>query len=145
MLKVYVTKENALVKGSYKRAALKSAKAAVKTEGRTGSLRVSLLFTDGNKIRELNKQYREKDEETDVLSFPSEEDKFLGDIALSLPMAQQQAAEYGHTTEREIAFLVAHSMLHLFGYDHMNEKDEEKMREKQREIMKKTGYKRDDC
>lgn len=142
MLKVYITVENVSVPGRYKKAALKSAKAAAKLEQKKGSIRVSLLFTEGNKIRSLNKQYRGRDEETDVLSFPSEENKFLGDIALSIPRAQQQAAEYCHTTEREIAFLVAHSMLHLFGYDHEAANEEENMREKQRTILQKAGYKR---
>lgn len=101
---------------------------------------MSLLFTDDDNIRQLNKQYREKDAVTDVISFPSDEEGFLGDIALSLPRAFEQAKEYGHSEEREVAFLVAHSMLHLFGYDHENESDEQSMRERQREIMKKAGY-----
>jgi probable rRNA maturation factor len=142
MLKVYVAIENVTVPGRYRKAALKAAKTAAKLEGKRGKIRVSLLFTEGNKMRSLNKQYRGRDEETDVLSFPSEEEKFLGDIALSLPRAQQQAAECCHTTEREIAFLTAHSMLHLFGYDHEEEAEEEKMRERQRDILKKAGYRR---
>ncbi len=121
-----------------KKAAKKSAKAAAKLENKKGT--VSLLFTDDDNIRQLNKQYREKDVVTDVLSFPSGEEGFLGDIALCLPRAFEQAKEYGHSAEREVAFLVAHSMLHLFGYDHDNEEEEKKMRERQREIMKKAGY-----
>ena len=142
MLRVDITKEGVTVYRRFKKAARKSAKAAAKLGGKKGRMRVSLLFTNGDNIRRLNKQYRGKDEETDVISFPSEEKEFLGDIALSLPKAQQQAADICHSTEREIAFLVAHSMLHLFGYDHEAEGDEEKMREMQRDIMKKTGYKR---
>lgn len=142
MLKVFIAKDNVTVTQKYKKAAVRAAKAAAKTEGKKGRFKVSLLFAGSDKIRSLNKQFRGRDEETDVLSFPSEEEYFLGDIAVSLPRAQRQAAEYCHSTEREIAFLVAHSMLHLFGYDHEESKDEENMREKQREILKKAGYKR---
>lgn len=121
-----------------KKAAKKSAKAAAKLENRKGS--VSLLFTDEGGIRQLNEQFMGKDAVTDVLSFPSGEEGFLGDMALCLPRAFEQAKEYGHSEEREVAFLVAHSMLHLFGYDHGSEEEERIMRERQREIMKKAGY-----
>jgi probable rRNA maturation factor len=121
-----------------KKAAGKAAKAAAKLENKKGA--VSLLFTDDDNIRQLNKQYRGKDAVTDVLSFPSGEEGFLGDIALCLPRAYEQAKEFGHSAEREVAFLVAHSMLHLFGYDHDTEEEERVMRERQREIMKKAGY-----
>ncbi len=121
-----------------RKAAKKSAKAAAKLENKKGW--VSLLFTDDDNIRQLNKQYRGKDAVTDVLSFPSGEEGFLGDIALCLPRAYEQAKEYGHSAQREVAFLVAHSMLHLFGYDHESEEGERDMRKRQREIMKKAGY-----
>lgn len=124
--------------GSIKKAARKSVKAAANLESKKGT--VSLLFTDDDNIRQLNKQYRGKDAVTDVLSFPSEEEGFLGDIALSLPRAFAQAKEFGHSEEREVAFLVAHSMLHLCGYDHESKEEEKTMRERQREIMKKAGY-----
>jgi len=140
MLKIEVTEEGVSVSRAVIKAVKKAAKAAVKTEGRKGRLFVSLLFTDDDNIRRLNKQYREKDAVTDVLSFPSEEDGFLGDIALSLQRAEQQAEEFGHTQEREAAFLTAHSMLHLMGYDHETKEDDELMREKQRVILKKAGY-----
>jgi len=142
MLKVFVSADNVSVTRRYRKAAVRAAKAAAKAEGKKGRLKVNVLFTEGDSIRSLNRRFRGRDEETDVLSFPSEEKHFLGDIALSLPRAQRQAAEYCHTTEREIAFLVAHSMLHLFGYDHETERDEEKMRERQREILDKAGYRR---
>lgn len=137
MLKIEMI-ETVNTTSAIRKAAKKAAKAAAKIEGQKGS--VSLLFTDDDNIRQLNKQYREKDAVTDVLSFPSEEEGFLGDIALSLPRAFEQAKEFGHTEEREVAFLVAHSMLHLFGYDHEDENEENEMRERQREIMKKAGY-----
>ena len=142
MIKLDITKEGVTVYRKFKRAAKRTAKSAAQLEGKKGRISVSLLFTDSDNIRRLNKQYRGKDEETDVLSFPSEEKEFLGDIAVCLPKAQQQAAEVCQSTEREIAFLVAHSMLHLFGYDHGTEKEAEKMREKERQILNKTGYKR---
>ncbi len=118
--------------------AVKAAKAAAKAEGKKGS--VSLLFTDDEAVRELNSRYRGLDSSTDVLSFPSGEAGFLGDIAISVPRAQQQAAEFGHPLAREVAFLTVHAMLHLFGYDHIEAADEAKMRERQREILKNAGY-----
>ncbi len=141
MLHVGITEQGISAGRAIRRAAKKAAKAASKAEGKKGRLFVSILFTDDDNIRRLNKQYREKDAVTDVLSFPSGDDGFIGDIALSLPRAAQQAEEFGHTEEREAAFLVAHSMLHLFGYDHENKYDEKRMRERQREILEKAGYK----
>jgi probable rRNA maturation factor len=138
MINVDITEQGVKTGSDIRKAAVKAAKAAAKLEGKSGD--VSLLFTDDDNIRRLNKQYRDKDSVTDVLSFPSEEEGFLGDIALSLPRAAEQAREFGHSEEREAAFLVAHSMLHLFGYDHETEEQEKEMREKQREIMKKAGY-----
>lgn len=118
--------------------AVKAAKAAAKAEGMKGG--VSLLFTDDEAVRELNSRYRGIDSTTDVLSFPSGEAGFLGDIAISVPRAQQQAEEYGHPLAREVAFLTVHAMLHLFGYDHIEAADEAKMREHQREILRNAGY-----
>jgi probable rRNA maturation factor len=141
MLHIEITEEGVSASRSIIKAVKKAAKAAVKAEGKKGRLFVSLLFTNDDNIRRLNKQYREKDAATDVLSFPSEEEGFMGDIALSLERARRQANEFGHSEEREAAFLTAHSMLHLMGYDHENKEDEELMREKQREIMIKAGYK----
>jgi probable rRNA maturation factor len=137
MLYIEMT-ETVSASNTIKKAAKKSAKAAAKLENKKGS--VSLLFTGDDNIRQLNKQYRGKDAVTDVLSFPSGEEGFLGDIALCLPRAYEQAEEFGHSSEREVAFLVAHSMLHLFGYDHDSEEGERAMRERQREIMKTAGY-----
>ena len=93
---------------------------------------VSVTFTDNCQIRQMNKKFRNIDRATDVLSFPlfdddgmdahvAELDCMLGDIVLSLEQADIQANEYGHSFEREVAFLTAHSMLHLLGYDHMDE------------------------
>lgn len=105
---------------------------------------LSVTFTDNETIKEVNRLNRGVDSETDVLSFPMFEDFIdvegefsFGDIMLSLEKAQEQAELYDHSFEREVAFLTAHSMLHLLGYDHIEEDDEKVMREKQREIMKK--------
>ena len=114
---------------------------------------VSVTFTDDAGIRKMNKKFRGIDRSTDVLSFPlfdysgeSEEppvDEFmgmLGDIVLSLETAKRQAAEYGHSFEREAAFLCVHSMLHLLGYDHeTGDEDEADMRRRQTEILDGMG------
>lgn len=114
---------------------------------------VSVTFTDNEGIHELNKKFRGVDRPTDVLSFPlfdyegeSEEPPvdelfgMLGDIVLSLEQAKRQADEYGHSFEREVAFLTVHSMLHLLGYDHeTGEDDEAEMRQKQTAIMEIMG------
>ena len=116
-------------------------------------IEVSVTFTDNEGIRELNRKFRNIDRPTDVLSFPlfdytgeSEEppvDEFvgmLGDIVISLDQAQKQAEEFGHSFEREAAFLTVHSMLHLLGYDHEAGGDEEAdMRRRQREILDRMG------
>lgn len=96
-----------------------------------GSAEVNVTFVDDVQIRELNKQYRDKDSSTDVLSFPMGENaKFdldpdtgayvLGDIVISLEHAAAQAEKYGHSLQHEVSFLTIHSMLHILGYDHVN-------------------------
>ena len=127
---------------------------------------VDVTLVDNETIHELNMAERGIDSPTDVLSFPmldfevpgdlglvedSPEDYFdpdtgellLGDIVISVERAAAQAEEYGHSLKREIAFLVAHSMLHLFGYDHMNDEERRTMEEMQEEILKRKGYTRD--
>lgn len=123
---------------------------------------VSVILTDNEGIHKLNREQRGIDAPTDVLSFPMidyfepgnfdflEQDEFafepesgelmLGDIVISLDKVKEQAAAYGHSEQRELAFLVAHSMLHLFGYDHMEEDERIIMEEKQEEILKNTNY-----
>ena len=108
---------------------------------------VSVLITDNEEIHELNLQYRQKDAPTDVLSFPlfdedgNLDEEELGDIVISLERAQAQAEEYNHSLKREVAFLTAHSMLHLLGYDHEN--GEQEMYVKQEEILNLLGITRD--
>lgn len=126
---------------------------------------VNVILTDNEAIREINRDQRDIDAPTDVLSFPmvdfEEESNFdhvedyvedyfnpetgelmLGDIVISVEKVIEQAQNYGHSQERELAFLVAHSMLHLCGYDHMDDDEREVMEAKQREILDQEGYHR---
>ncbi len=130
----------------------RAVEAALDYEGFENDCQISLTFTDNEKIRHLNNQYRSTDRETDVLSFPlvdfeggeeppaDEPEVSLGDIVISLEKAAAQAEEYGHSFERETAFLCVHSMLHLLGYDHMEEEEETEMRRRQREILEQMGF-----
>ena len=121
-------------------------------EGFSKKVEVSVTFSDNDGIRVLNKNYRSIDKATDVLSFPlidfeggaepplDEDVVMLGDIVISLERAKEQAEEYGHSFEREVAFLTVHSMLHLLGYDHVNSEEEEnEMRKRQTEILELIG------
>lgn len=123
---------------------------------------VSVTVVDNKEIQEINKTYRNIDKATDVLSFPMYEyekaadfDKLddsafnpesgellLGDIVISAEKVTAQAKEYGHSKEREFAFLLVHSMLHLLGYDHMEEEERLVMESKQKEILELNDYKR---
>ena len=117
---------------------------------------ISLSFVDNERIHELNKEYRGKDAPTDVLSFPmfedgeieyddeSDEPCAIGDIVISLEKAVEQAEEYGHSLEREAAFLAVHSVLHLLGFDHeISQEDDEYMKESAEEILSSIGLRRD--
>ena len=120
-------------------------------EGVLDDCEVSVTLCDNEEIRELNKKFRNIDRATDVLSFPlfdddgmdahvEELDCMLGDIVLSLERARLQAEEFGHSFEREVAFLTVHSTLHLLGYDHETSPEEEAdMRRRQSEITDKMG------
>ena len=124
---------------------------------------VNVILTDNEAIQQINKEFRQIDSPTDVLSFPmgdfetpsdfeqleaSSEDYFhpetgellLGDIVISVDKVLEQAEKYGHSAERELAFLTAHSMLHLCGYDHMEEDERKEMEFKQEEILQTKGY-----
>jgi probable rRNA maturation factor len=106
---------------------------------------VSVTFADNEGIRAINREYRQIDAPTDVLSFPLFEEsagkKQLGDIVLSLERCAAQAEEFGHSFERECAFLTVHSTLHLLGYDHVNGEEEEKdMRKRQTAIVENMGF-----
>lgn len=129
--------------------------AVLKMEQFLDSAEVEVTFVDDNEIHELNKEFRNIDRSTDVLSFPLGENgvydtnpatgaKMLGDVVISLEHAVAQAEEYGHTLQREVAFLTVHSMLHLLGYDHVNGGIEaETMREKEEEVLVKMGLSRE--
>lgn len=124
---------------------------------------VNVILTDDEAIREINREHRGIDAPTDVLSFPmvdygrpsdfdhveeAAEDYFnpetgelvLGDVVVSVDKVEEQAEKYGHSQTRELAFLVAHSMLHLCGYDHMEDEERKVMEERQREILETKGY-----
>ena len=115
---------------------------------------VNLTLTDNAGIHAINKEYRQIDRPTDVLSFPmlsdENEDDFnpdtgevmLGDIIISVDKVKEQALEYGHSEKREFAFLITHSMLHLFGYDHMEADEAAVMEEHQRKILDALGITR---
>lgn len=127
---------------------------------------VNLLITDNAGIREINREYRQVDAPTDVLSFPmimflkeadfsvveeNEADYFdpesgellLGDIIISADKVKEQAEKYGHSVKREFAFLIAHSMFHLCGYDHMSEEEAQVMEEKQEAVLSDLGITRE--
>jgi len=111
-------------------------------EGLSIDTEVSVSFVTNEEIRELNRDYRGLDKETDVLSFPMEDEfevgvLLLGDIIISTKKAIDQASDFGHSVDRELAYLTAHSMFHLMGYDHINESDKLLMRNKEKEIMRK--------
>ena len=129
--------------------------AVLRMENFPYSAEISVTFVDNEQIRELNREYREKDMPTDVLSFPMGENgvydenhntgaKILGDIVISIPKALEQAKRFGHSFEREVGYLTAHSMLHLLGYDHENGGIEAViMREKEETVLSRLGLSRD--
>lgn len=121
--------------------AIKNAVAAVLSEEDLhGDFEVSVSFVTNEEIKELNRDYRNVDCETDVLSFPMD-DEFdgvfiLGDIVLSTQKIIEQAHDLGNSLEREMLYLTVHSMLHLLGYDHMRDDEKKEMREKEKGIMR---------
>lgn len=128
-------------------------KVALDEEGITDDAEVSVTFTNNENIRVLNKEYRDIDRETDVLSFPlGDENGFevnpdndailLGDIVISVEKAVAQSEEYGHSFRREVAFLLTHSLFHLLGYDHMTPEEEKEMFSKQEKVLDKLGITR---
>ena len=125
--------------------------AVLRMENFQGPAEISVTFVNNEQIHELNRQYRDKDMPTDVLSFPMGENgecevnhvtgaKTLGDIVISMEKAVEQASRYGHSLEREVGYLTAHSMLHLLGYDHEKSGlDRVRMREKEEQVMSQLG------
>ena len=139
----------------------KTARACLKAEGIAAPAYAQVRVTGDAEIREINRDYRGVDRATDVLSFPStdcrpdrtlgtcpqkllrERDEtgrcFLGDIVISLPRAREQAGEYGHSLERELAYLTAHALFHLMGYDHMRDEDKGRMRAMEEKALNSAG------
>lgn len=122
--------------------------------GLTENNEVSLVFCDDAYIQNLNRDYRGKDQPTDVLSFALNEGEepeivdgpaqvLLGDIIISLETAARQAEEYNHSLEREVAYLTVHGMLHLLGYDHMTEEDKAEMRMEEEHVLSLLGITRE--
>ncbi len=111
---------------------------------------INVIIVNNKKIKELNNKYREKNIETDVLSFALEENsdiiytdfRLLGDIYISIDKAKEQAKEYGHALKREICYLTVHGTLHLLGYDHMKPKEKEEMREIEESVLNAYDVKR---
>lgn len=129
--------------------------AVLQTEGFPEEAEVSVSFISNEEIKNLNRDFRNVDSVTDVLSFPLGEDGvydrnpesgafLLGDIVISMQKAEQQAELYGHSLQREVAYLTVHSMLHLLGYDHVNGGLEQvRMREREETVLAKLGLTRD--
>lgn len=122
-------------------------------------LYISITLTTPEHIHEINKQYRNVDRETDVLSFPIfekqelddkirnqdfEYEDVLGDIVISIKKVNEQAEEYGHSFEREFSYMIVHGFYHLMGYDHIEEKDKVIMRPKEEKILNILGIRRDE-
>ena len=133
--------------------ALELIRSAVSASLANGGVRgdVCVLITDAEEIQSLNRTYRKIDRVTDVLTFPAWEgeailcppDEYLGDIAICYECAVEQAEEYNHSLERELAFLAVHGSLHLMGYDHMTKEDEAAMFAKQEEVLVSLGLTRE--
>jgi probable rRNA maturation factor len=124
---------------------------AAEAENVQAGSELSVTFVSNERIQEINREYRDKDQPTDVISFALEEmgegelevfgadiPRVLGDIIISIPRTREQAEEYNHSFMRELGFLSVHGFLHLLGYDHMNEQDEKIMFDRQKEIL--DGY-----
>ncbi|MEE9284658.1 MAG: rRNA maturation RNase YbeY [Dehalococcoidia bacterium] len=127
---------------------------ALASAGVGEAVEVGLLVTGDDEVRRLNRDYRGDDRPTDVLSFALEESEvvfprppnavpMLGQVVVSYPRAVRQAAEYGHSVEREVAFLVVHGLLHLLGHDHREREDEARMTRKQEAILTSLGITRE--
>jgi probable rRNA maturation factor len=124
--------------------------AVLRMEKFEGPAEISVTFVDNKEIRKLNAQYRNNDSSTDVLSFPMGENgvydtnmdtgaKILGDVVISVEKAVEQAKAFDHSLQREVGYLTAHSVLHLLGYDHMDNMDKVRMREKEELVMSQLG------
>ncbi|MGE6488391.1 rRNA maturation RNase YbeY [Paenisporosarcina sp. NPDC076898] len=129
---------------------------AAQAEGIESGSELSVTFVNNEEIQQINHEYRGKNVPTDVISFAMEElgegemaievegvPRMLGDIIISVERAKEQAADYGHSEERELGFLAIHGFLHLLGYDHMEVDEEKEMTEKQEAILQSFGLRRE--
>lgn len=119
----------------------KSIAAVLKVENLDENVEVSVSFVGDEEIRDLNRDYRGVDKSTDVLSFPMDDEfiidnRILGDVIINTRRVMEQAKELGHSDERELSYLTVHSILHLLGYDHMEDEDKREMREREKLAMK---------
>ena len=119
----------------------KSIAAVLKVENLDVNVEVSVSFVGDDEIRDLNRDYRGVDKSTDVLSFPMDDEfiigsRILGDVIINTRRVMEQAVELGHSNERELSYLTVHSILHLLGYDHMEDEDKKEMREREKLAMK---------
>jgi len=131
--------------------ARRMAQTVLKAEGVAPPYEISLVFTDSETVKQLNRDYRGVDEPTDVLAFymlpqkgadssfalPPDGVTRLGEVIISYPQAAEQAREQGHSPERELALLIIHGILHLLGYDHEEPEEQSKMRERERELLER--------
>jgi len=130
------------VKEENMKAIEKAINKTIEVEKAKGNFEVSVSFVTNKEIRELNRVYRNVDSDTDVLSFPMDDEEdpegmiMLGDVILSTEKIIEQAEYFGHSLEREMLYLTVHSMLHLLGYDHMTDDEKEEMRDREKEVMK---------
>ena len=158
--------EKVMVSSELENAIIEIIEYTLKEEQVTIPCEISVIFVDNNDIKQINGEMRNIDKVTDVLSFPmleyenkkvfkdiyldynfdfadlNEGNLILGDMALSLERALEQSEEYGHSFEREVCYLVVHSILHLLGYDHMEEKDKINMRRREEEILNRFNISR---
>ena len=158
-MKVFFEEDNSIITGSLEETMKRAAAKAVELEGLPDlACQLSVTFVGLDEIHELNNDYRGVDRPTDVLSFPqyeaddiayyrdnpdeTPEELMLGDVVICKEKAEEQAAEFGHSFERELVYLFTHSVLHLLGYDHEEPEDKRKMREREEEIMDWLGIPR---
>lgn len=123
-----------------------ASKIILEMENIKDEVEISVSFVNDEEIKQLNRDYRDKDKVTDVLSFPTEMNYhieglpvILGDVVICLKRAKEQSEEFGHSFEREMVYLFVHSMFHLLGYDHIDEDDKVLMRKKEKEALKRIG------
>lgn len=138
---LYDDRQNFLtITGKYTDMVKKAIETVIQAENGEGDFEVSVSFVTNDEIKELNRIYRNVNRETDVLSFPMDDEyngvTILGDIVLSTEKIIEQANEFRHSLEREMVYLTVHSMLHLFGYDHISQAEREIMRNREKAIMK---------